>query len=291
VYVRCSVRNGRDHAAFISAVSRTLSGYGKPFLDPYAYVSGGLYDASNVPMTNGNERGVATLRGEESPVGFRDLDFGPYGSDTFAIDLFPLESDPFTFEVWEGMPPEGGRKIADLPYDLGSVWNTYQEARYALPVRLNGVTTLCFVFRRKVHIRGFRFERLWKAFRRLVAAECDALYGDRYRRADGRVEDIGNNVTLTYRDMDFGTGGADRVTLCWRSTLDRNAVQVLFAGETGESRQTVSLGRREDYGEETLPLREQLYGKGELSLLFLPGCSLDLAWLRFEKTDGEPPKP
>jgi beta-galactosidase len=121
VYVRCSVRNGRDHAAFISAVSRTLSGYGKPFLDPYAYVSGGLYDASNVPMTNGNERGVATLRGEESHVGFRDLDFGPYGSDTFAIDLFPLESDPFTFEVWEGMPPEGGRKIADLPYDLGSV--------------------------------------------------------------------------------------------------------------------------------------------------------------------------
>ncbi len=142
-----------------------------------------------------------------------------------------------------------------------------------------------------MHIRGFRFERLWKAFRRLVAAECDALYGDRYRRADGRVEDIGNNVTLHLPDMDFGTGGADRVTLCWRSTLDRNAVQVLFAGETGESRQTVSLGRREDYGEETLPLREQLYGKGELSLLFLPGCSLDLAWLRFEKTDGEPPKP
>jgi beta-galactosidase len=75
-YVRCSVKNGRKHDAFISAILFSITGFGKPFLDPYSFVSGGLYNTSNVELTNGNERGVATLRDGESHVGFRDLDFG-----------------------------------------------------------------------------------------------------------------------------------------------------------------------------------------------------------------------
>jgi beta-galactosidase len=271
VYVRCSVASGADHAVLISAVSVTLAGYGKPKPDPYGYISGGLYNAS--------------LRGAESHVGFRDLDFGPYGSDTFVIDLFALEGDPFAFEVWEGMPEEGGRKLADLTYDLGSEWNTYRQARYTLPERLTGVATLCFVFRRKVHIRGFRFEKLRRACRRLAAGACDALHGDACRRVGDRVEGIGNNVTLVYRALDFGATGAKSVTLCWRSKINQNAVQLIFEGENGVDRQAVNVGRHDTYANETFPPGPGIAGTGTLSLLFLPGCNLDLAWLRFDERD------
>jgi beta-galactosidase len=157
VTVRCSPYNGLDHPAFISQRTVRITGMGKPLIDPYAFVAGGLCNASNTELTNGNERGVATMRDGESHVGFRDLDFGEGGSDTLILPLFPLDGAPFMFEIWEGMPSEGGAMICEARYDKGSVWNTYQEASYKLPRKLRGVTCLCLVFRQKVHIKGFRF--------------------------------------------------------------------------------------------------------------------------------------
>lgn len=281
VYIRCSPKNGRGHAAFISALPFTIAGKGRKFLDPYGFVSGGLYSKSNVELTNGNERGVATLRDGESHVGFQSLDFGAYGSDELTVSLFPLEKDPFVFEVWEGMPLEGGEKIADLSYTLGSVWNTYQEATYRLPRRLKGVAALCLVFRQKVHLKGFRFTRYQKAFQRLWAGENDLVYGDSYRVAGGAMEGIGNNVTLVYEGMDFGQAGAGRVALRWRSRLASNAIQLVFADGQGETRHMVRVERAADYTEGVFPLEKRVTGLHTVSLVFLPGCDLDLAWIQF----------
>ena len=280
-YMRCSPKNGRNHAAFISTIQFTLSGHGKPFLDPYNFVSGGLYTKSNVELTNGNDRGVATLRDGESHVGFENLDFGTYGSDEITLPLFPLEKSAFTFGVWEGMPGEDGRKICDLHYDWGSIWNTYQQVTWKLPQRLKGVTTLCLVFNRKVHIKGFRFTRLEKAFQRLSACESDAKYGDSYTVMDEAIVNIGNNVTLTYKDMDFGFHGTSHVALCWRSTLARNAIQFVFSGEDGESRLMVDVGQALEYENQTFALGSTITGRQTVSLVFLPGCQLDLHWLQF----------
>ncbi len=280
-YVRCSVKNGRDHASFISVLPFTFEGYGKPCLDPYSFVSGGLYNSSNVELTNGNDRGVATLRDGESHVGFRDLDFGDYGSDEITLPLFPLDRNPFTFEVWEGMPVEGGQKICDLTYDKGSVWNTYQEVTYRLPRRLKGVTTLCLVFRQKVHIKGFWFTKYQKAFGRLLSGESDMVYGDSYTITEDGVEGIGNNVTLVFRHMDFGTAGAGRVALCWRSRLLKNAIQFVFEGEGGETRRMVDVGQAQAYTEGMFSLGGNVTGNHTVSLVFLPGCDLDLKWIQF----------
>ena len=81
-------------------------------------------------MDNGNERGVATLKTGESHVGFQNLDFGDFGSDTFDLPLFAMENEPVPFEVWEGMPLGGGVKLADFAYGLGSIWAVYQTAVY-----------------------------------------------------------------------------------------------------------------------------------------------------------------
>ncbi len=283
LFVRCSAKNGRGHVTLISQISFRITGMGKAFLDPYGFVSAGLCNCSNVELTNGNERGVATLRDGESHVGFKDLDFGDYGSDELTLPLFSLGKDPFTFEMWEGMPGEGGARLCTATYDKGSVWNTYQEATYKLPRRLRGITTLCLVFRRKVHIKGFRFTRYRKAFQRLSAAECDSVYGDSFTVKPEAIENIGNNTVLVFHGMDFGSAGASRVALCWRSRNSGNSIQFVFAGADGEIKKMVKVAGADDYTSAEFPLGGRICGRMTVTLNFLPGSSLDLAWFQFKE--------
>ena len=281
VFIRCAAYNGRDHINLISVLPFEISGYGMPFLNPYQFVSGGLYNVSNVPMTNGNERGVATLRDGESHVGFADLDFGSYGSDEVTMWLFPLEKNPFMIEIWKGMSSEG-QHLCTVTYDKGSIWNTYQEVSYKLPERLCGVITLCFVFKQKVHIKGFQFFEYKKAFEQINFTENDGIYGDSFEVTQDGVENIGNNVTITFKDMDFGENGAKTVELCKRTLQDKNSIRILFTDSEGkEYVNTVTLLPSNDYESVSFSLDTPFYGKGTVAFIFLPGCNIDLAWFRF----------
>lgn len=288
VYVRCSPKNGRSHVAFISQIKHTIHGKGKLHLDPYSFISGGLYSCSNVPLTNGNERGVATLRNQESHVTFENLDFGPYGSNHITLPLFPLEKEPFTFEIWEGIPNDKGQHIMTCEYNLGSIWNTYQEVTYQLPKQLTHLTSVTFVFRQKVHIKGFSFKKLEKAYAKLYAAECDRVYGDSYTLQSKAIENIGNNVSLVYKDMNFGLSGAQNISLKWRSDRSKNSIQLVTTDSvTGSmNKQMLELPQASDYSTVTLPLEKSMTGHQTVTLIFLPGSQLDLKWIQF-KEDSE----
>jgi beta-galactosidase len=283
VYIRCAAKNGRGHVTLISQQALNITGMGKAFLDPYGFVSGGLYNCSNVELTNGNERGIATLRNGESHVGFKDVDFGDYGSDEIILPLFPLEKDPFTFEIWEGMTLENGNKLCTVTYDKGSIWNTYQEVTYKLPRRLRGVTTLCLVFKQKVHIKGFSFKKYHKAFQRLSATEYNTIYGDTFKVMTNTIESIGNNVSIIFKNMDFGTTGTDSVALSWRSKIPSNSIQLVFTDEKEKIQKMVVVNSSDDYTSAVFPLGERILGKKTVSLIFLPGSNIDIAWLQFQK--------
>lgn len=283
VYVRCAAKNGRGHVTIISQQIINITGMGKAFLDPYGFVSAGLYNCSNAELTNGNERGIATLRSGESHVGFKDVDFGDYGSDEITLPLFPLGKEPFNFEIWEGMPSEGGELLCTAAYDKGSVWNTYQEVTYKLPRRLRGVTALCLVFREKVHIKGFSFKKYIKAFQKLSAAEYDTIYGDSFKVNAHTIENIGNNVSIIYENMDFGDTGASSIALSWRSEIPSNSIQIVFTGEEEKIQKVVFADGSGDYTSAVFPLGEKISGKKTVSLIFLPGSSIDIAWLQFHE--------
>ena len=253
----------------------TITGMGKSYLDPYAFVSGGLCNCSNVELTNGNERGVATLRNCESHVGFKGLDFGDYGSDEITLSLFPLVSEPFSFEIWEGMPLEGGTRLYTATYDKGSIWNTYQDVTYKLPRRLRGITALCLVFRLKVHIKGFKFKKYQKAFQKLSATEYNCIYGDSFTVNGTMIENIGNNVSIIFNNMDFGSKGAGSVAISWRSRLAKNSIQFVFFDEKGKIQKMVDVTRSDDYTSGVFPLGKGFWQK-TVSLIFLPGCNLTL---------------
>lgn len=280
--VRCTSRNGTDRIKLISQLEFQVSGIGTAYLDPYGFVSAGLYDYSKGEISNGNERGVATSRELETQVGFHNIDFGPYGSDTITLPIFALSSEEYPLQIWEGMPgEEGSLLIADVVYQKPSKWNTYQEETFKLSKRLSGVTSLAFVVRQKIHLKGFSFTRHNRAFGVNPATECDRIYGDTYTRTLDAVEEIGNNVSLEYDGMDFGSTGTSRLVVYGRSPIDKNTIRIRFEHEEGESQQLVEFTRSEGYEERSFVL-EPVAGVQKVTFIFLPGSRFDFGWFRFE---------
>lgn len=279
--LRCMTKNGTDKTKLISQLEFKATGLGTAYKDPYGFISAGLYDYSKGEVGNGNERGVATSRDGETHVGFRDIDFGPYGSDTITLPIFALSSEEYTIQIWEGMPGEKDRSlIADVIYQKPSKWNVYQEETYRLTKRLRGITSISFVLRQKVHIKGFSFERQNRAFKQNTAASCDRIYGDTFTLVEDRVEGIGNNVSLEFEHMDFTGEGVSKLVINGRSPIDNNTIHIRFAGENGESNQLVEFKKSAGYEERVFKL-EQVTGVQKVTFIFLPGSNFDFGWFRF----------
>ncbi|QOS77051.1 DUF4982 domain-containing protein [Paenibacillus sp. JNUCC31] len=281
--LRATSSNGTDKTKLISQLEFKATGLGTAYKDPYSFITGGLYDYTKGEVGNGNERGVATSRDGETHVGFRNIDFGPYGSDTLTIPIFALSSEDYFIQIWEGMPDEeGSTLLADVVYQKESRWNVYQEETYQLSKRLSGITSICFVLKQKIHIKGFSFERQSRAFEQNTAASCDHLYGDTFKIEGDHVEGIGNNVSLEFENMDFTAEGTSKLVIYGRSPIDKNTIHIRFAGEDGQSNQLVEFTQSDGYEERVFAL-ELVKGVQKVTFIFLPGSQFDFGWFRFEK--------
>lgn len=280
--LRCTTKNGTEKTKLISQLEFTVEGLGRKYKDPYSFVSGGLYDSLQGDVTNGNEHGVATSPDKETQVGFTELDFGDFGSNEITIPIFTLNNETYPIQIWEGMPgEEGSSLLADVIYQKESIWNTYQEETYRLSKRLQGITTLCFVVEQKIHIKGFTFHKVEKAFETLQAKECDSIYGDTFLIAEDAIEGIGNNVSLIYNKMNFGERGFHKLILCGKSPIEKNTIHVRFEGEENTDNQLIEFDYSDDYIEREYNL-ESVTGNQKVIFLFLPGSHFDFKWFRFE---------
>jgi len=280
-YLRCMTTNGADKPRLISQLDFSATGLGEAYLNPYGFISGGLYTKSNLELTNGNDRGVATDREFESHVIFENVNFGDIGSDTITLPLFPLNGDVFPIGIWEGIPhSEDGELVDTVYYDLGKVWNTYQEKTYTLPRKFKGMTTISFVFDQKVHMKGFSFEAPVKAYEQLPATGYNFISGDSYTITDEAVEDIGNNVTLIFDEMDFSSRGISKIQICGSTPLTINTIQMRFNDGENEQIQVVEFTKSEDYEMQEFELQD-VDINGQVSFIFLPGCQFNFKWFRF----------
>ncbi|RRJ61720.1 DUF4982 domain-containing protein [Paenibacillus oralis] len=282
--VRCTGKNGSDKIKLISELEFAVTGLGMAGKDPYGFISAGLYDYSRGELGNGNDRGVATSRDGETRVGFRNLDFGSHGSNEITIPIFALSSEPYPLQIWEGMPGEAGSELlADAVYRKETKWNVYQEETFHLNKRLCGITSICFVLKQKVHIKGFYFTRQNRAFAQNAAADCDHIYGDSFKIADSRVASIGNNVSLEIKEMDFTAEGATKLVVYGHSPIDKNTIHVRFSGQDGESRQQlIEFTHTDGYEVKEFPLNK-VTGVQDVTFIFLPGSQFDFGWFRFER--------
>jgi len=279
-YVRCSTKNGREKTSLISYLDFEITGLGEAYLNPYGFIAGGLCNTSNVPMTNGNERGIATIRDGTSHAGFAGVDFGKVGADEITLPIFAMTNDAVPIEIWEGMPEEGGELITTVTYTSGSQWNTYIEETYKLPRRLRGITTICFVVHRKIHIKGFTFKQIPKAYEQLNAADCDRIYGDSFVVTEKAVEGIGNNVIIEFDDMEFANAPG-KIQVYGRTSLDVNTIQLKF----DDNDNVCKLDFKRSDGYEVQEFEVKGFGSGsggkKVGFIFMPGCEFDFGWFRF----------
>lgn len=281
--VRCTSKNGTDKTKLISELEFKAVGLGTAYKDPYAFISAGLYDYSKGDLGNGNDRGVATSRDGETQVGFREIDFGTLGSDLITIPIFALSSEEYSLQIWKGMPEEKDSELlADVIYQKESKWNTYQEETYQLSKKLTGITSICFVLKQKVHIKGFSFEEVNRAFEQNMATDNDHIYGDTYEIKDNTVEGIGNNVSLIFEDLNFTEQGVNKLIVFGQSPIDKNTIHVRFSNEHEEINQVVEFNQSEGYEERVFDL-EKITGKQTVTFVFLPGSNFNFGWFRFRK--------
>lgn len=286
--IRAVSKSGTDKAKILSQLEFTAKGFGQAYLNPYGFVTGGLYSHTYGEISNGNEKGFATARGCESGVKFEGIDFGKVGSDVITLPIFALSGAPYSFQIWEGEPNSGqDNLLLDGVYQKPSMWNVYQEESYTLKRRIKGITSLSFVFHDKVHMKGFSFKKYEKAFELLSAASCDKVYGDTFRVDGERIYDIGNNVTLVFDDMDFGQQGICAVTIKGRSNLPKNTIHIHFIDEFGRDNvQVVEFEKTLEFAEQTFAL-EQKKGRHKVEFVFLPGSEFDFESLKFLVKENE----
>ena len=280
LYLRASCNNGYDHPRVISQQDILIEGLGQPNLDPYTFISGGLYSVSYGAVTSGNEKGVAFARDGESMAGFTNVDFGPVGSDEITLPIFALSGDRYDLTLWDGHPHEGGTVIAVLPYQKPSRWNVYQPETYKLPCRLTGLHTLCFTMDQKIHLKGFSFTKQSRAWQPLSALQADALYGDSFNRTSDGVLDIGNNVSLIYANMDFGDASKALLTINGCTPLKENPITIRIQNAAGETLTSLAQFQGMERGDQTFAI-DVLPGECTVTFIFLPGCQFDFYQFQF----------
>lgn len=280
-YLRCMSRSGTDRIRVISQLEFTVEGMGQAYRNPYELISGSLYTSYQGEVSNGNERGVATARDGETVVTFGNIDFGPVGSDEITIPVFALTSEEYPIRIYEGVPGEEGcQLLADVVYQKPSIWNTYQEETYLLAKRVTGINTISIAVRQKIHLKGFVFKKLQKAWLPLDAAQADSVYGDTFTKEERAITGIGNNVTITYAEMDFGEEGTVGIRICGRAPESSNSLHIRFSQGEEESKQLVEFPMCGEYTEKEFSLTP-VKGKWDVSFIFLPGSCFDLQSVQF----------
>lgn len=274
-------KSGSDKIRVMSQLEFRIEGMGRAYLDPYNLISGSLYTSVKGEVGNGNERGVATARDEETVVTYDNIDFGSVGSDEITIPIFALSDEEYPIQIYEGIPgEEGSVLLADVVYQKPSIWNVYQPETWQLCKRLRGITSVSFRVHQKIHIKGFLFKKYEKAWQTLKASEADAIYGDSFVRTGEAVEKIGNNVSLVFQNMDFGSEGTKELMIRGRAGESGNTIHVRFFNGTDEVKQIVEFPSSGEYVTRSFPLKT-VTGQWDVTFVFLPGSCFDFESFRF----------
>lgn len=282
---RASAANGKRCSDILSDLEFTVSGIGSAVIDPYNFVSATFCSRTNQPLDEVLKGGVRCVKNGVTYICFDNLDFGSDLSDEVTVPILRwFRDDEMPVEIWEGMPDEGGAELLYSGiYKRDFVWQTYQPLVCPLKRRLSGIRNITVVTRsgdEEVNIQGIQFRRVPRAYATLTCADAVRVYGDSFTENGEYITGIGNNVTVEFGHMDF-TDGFSKLAIRGRTDNPVDSVHIILNGKT-EKRLMAEFVRTEDYSEQIFEL-EGISGECDVRLMFLPGCSFDLNYIRFEK--------
>ena len=266
----------------ISQIEFSAVNIGEPPLDAYSYISAGLFDHSTGEIGAGNDKGIAFARDGESSVGFNRIDFGSAGSDRITVDIFALNNDAYDLELFDGNPEEGGRLIRTLTYQKPSIWNVYQAESWSLGERLTGIHTLFFRMQQKIHMKGFIFEKQKKAFLQHNAGSAENVYGDSFVLDGDAIREIGNNVSLIWKDMDFDGENEVILEIAGKTPLPVNTISIRIKNREGDEISSVMNFAGGNRAVQSVKISVPS-GLCSVTFLFLPGSCFDFESFCFQR--------
>ena len=104
---------------------------------------------------------------------------------------------------------------------------------------------------------------------------------------ENAVEEIGNNVSFAFQDMDFGEKGTASLRICGRAPKGNNTIHVRFFDGQEESKQIVEFTQSDVYEEQSFAITP-VKGKATVTFVFMPGSCFDFGWFRFEEAGRKP---
>lgn len=283
--LRCYCRNGKPHPEIISELEMDVQGLGSVMIDPYAaLIKGSLYNISPTQLDEVSEGGVKIATDSGNIVGFRNVNFGRAGSDSFSISLINWHNnDNVSFSLWDGIPEAyGSEKLGDFVYRADFIWQTYIPNSFKLERPIKGVKDLCFEFEKsdkRIYFGGFIFEGEDESYSYISAAEYSNIRGDSFTAGENAVEHIGNNVFIDYDGFDFSKG-VTSVTIKGRTRNANDSVHMRIIGESVEIKEILEFPQSEDYIEKTFAVNG-FSGKADVKFDFLPGCDFDFMSFKF----------
>ena len=135
---------------------------------------------------------------------------------------------------------------------------------------------MIFEFGEELRFKGFRFSYPRRLGEEIFALENDGIYGDSFSVGEKMIEKIGNNVTLTFNDIDLSEG-ASAVEIKGKTRNEKDTVHLRFDGE--EDR-IIEFGRSENVEAQRFEI-SGISGIKTLKTVFLPGCDFDFESIRF----------
>ena len=281
--LRCTARNGTQYDEVISDLPFTISGLGTKNLNPFSLIEAVRYtdyDTSRDKPEISIESGISTEKCAPIWISFDKVDFGTDGGDTIHFPIFSWNSG-IPIEVYEGYGVDG-ECLGKFKYSHDPVYNTYSENVFTLSRRLFGVHTITINIFTGIYFHGFYFDKTPKAFAKLRALDANLIAGDSFKKTDEAVEKIGNNVILDFNDMNFGEETATKITICGRSNIETNLINIKFFDSDNNSKtEIIEFEYTDEYEEKTFDLKG-VTGKKKVSFVFLPGCNFDFKWFKFE---------
>ncbi len=278
-FLRALCKNGTDKYHIISALPLSAEGLGAATVDPYEFVTGGLYTVSSENAGNGIERG-AEFAGDGCWFGFENVDFGSTGSDTVTVPIYANCTTPVNIRFWDGVPNEGGEIIGEFTYHETPKWLTYIPNTFKLNKVLKGIHTFVMESSDRYDVKGFVFEKRAKETTEISATDNEGIYGDRFNVMPGEITGIGNNVVLDFGEFDFTGRSPSRIIITGKSKLPLNSIHIIFSGET-ETRILAEFEGADEYTAREFAL-EGITGIYRVSFAFLPGSDFDFKSFRFE---------
>ena len=285
--LRCTARNKTAYDEVISDLPFSVSGLGKCRLNPYSLIEACRFtdydktDSKPAPEMS-LESGISNRKCGPTWVSFDKVDFGADGADTIHLPIFSFSTE-LPVKIWDGRGTgSDSTLLGEFTYRHESIYNTYSENVFTLSRRLFGVHTITISFETDLYLHGFYFEKTPKAFAKLCALDAALITGDSFTKTADAVEQIGNNVTLDFSDMDFGCGdGATSLTICGKSNSENNTIHLkVFAADGTSSTQVIEFAHTDAYEKKTFPLTS-ITGPTKISFVFLPGSNFDFKWFRF----------